>query len=117
MSHLFHLGICGEPLVSESFEAWNLGPVLPSVYHRLKIFGDNPIRDIFHINTHPENEKKSLEVIEQVYEKLGKQDGYKLVKITHKEGGGWALNYEPRLNRTIPHRDVLEEYKSFYNGS
>ena len=37
------LGVTGEPLIDERFEAWQYGPVVPSIYHQFKAFGRRPI--------------------------------------------------------------------------
>lgn len=118
ISHMVYLGLHNKKLIEEKFEAWNLGPVLPSVYHRLKIFGDKHIRNIFSTDISTLNDKDSeFNIIKQVYEILGKKEAYTLVSMTHKEGGGWAKNFNPRLNITIPDKDILEEYNRYYNDS
>lgn len=35
----WHLARYGKPLFEEDFCAWDLGPVIPSVYHKYKIYG------------------------------------------------------------------------------
>jgi uncharacterized phage-associated protein len=37
----------GVRLVDAEFEAWDYGPVVPNVYRRVRMFGANPIQDIF----------------------------------------------------------------------
>ena len=41
--HGWNLAIFETPLIDEQFEAWRFGPVLPSVYHKLKVFSSNNI--------------------------------------------------------------------------
>ena len=59
ISHMFHLGKTGEPLVNGHFEAWDYGPVSPFLYHKVKVFGSSPVENIFHstpdIGDVPEN--------------------------------------------------------------
>ena len=43
LAHGWHLGLTGDPLIKENVEAWRYGPVVPSIYHDLKIFGNNAI--------------------------------------------------------------------------
>ena len=45
--HLFYLGRKGDPLINESFEAWDYGPVLPSLYHEINFFDSDPVLDVF----------------------------------------------------------------------
>src|SRR4051794_29818552 len=39
----FHLAIQGEPLFAEPIEAWEHGPVVCRVYHKVKYCGNRPI--------------------------------------------------------------------------
>src|SRR3977135_2921517 len=41
--HGWRLGIVGKALLNEQIEAWEFGPVIPSLYHEFKEFGDQPI--------------------------------------------------------------------------
>ncbi|WP_158922985.1 type II toxin-antitoxin system antitoxin SocA domain-containing protein [Acidisphaera sp. S103] len=47
IAHMVHLGRCKDPLVDERFQAWDYGPVLPSLYRPVRMFGSEPVRDIF----------------------------------------------------------------------
>lgn len=42
-AHGWHLAIVDAPLLDEHVEAWQFGPVVPSVYHEFKNFGNIPI--------------------------------------------------------------------------
>lgn len=43
LCHGWNLGLTGEPLIRENVEAWRYGPVIPSLYHDLKEFGNQPV--------------------------------------------------------------------------
>lgn len=43
-AHGWHLAVTDRPLLNEFVEAWRWGPVIPSIYHEFKEFGDAPIK-------------------------------------------------------------------------
>ena len=45
IAHGWNLGLNAQPLVNEDIEAWQYGPVIPSLYHKYKQYGSNPIQD------------------------------------------------------------------------
>lgn len=90
--HGWHLALKGTPLVSEKFAAWKFGPVLPSVYHKLKVFSSNPIP-----SSHPLVEMApalldadSASIVDRVLELYGRYSGAQLVDMSHVAGGPWA---------------------------
>ncbi len=102
----------GEPLINELFEAWDYGPVLPSLYHKLKMFGSDPIKDIFWDTKNPK-----LPFLEEACKHLLPMSGGKLVALTHREGGAWSKNYQPGiLGIIIPNEEIFEEYKQSSKG-
>ena len=42
-AHGWYAGHTGESLIDEQIEAWQYGPVIPSLYHEFKRFGSAPI--------------------------------------------------------------------------
>jgi uncharacterized phage-associated protein len=44
LMHGYYLALTGAPLVDEFFEAWQYGPVVPTIYHQFKEFGSRDIR-------------------------------------------------------------------------
>ncbi len=112
LAHMFYLGRTGgRPLVRGYFEAWNYGPVHPELYHVAKVFGSDPVRNIFHgapdIPDGPE-----AKILDEAYDSLGKLGSGRLVSATHRAGGAWEINYTPGIrNSLIPNEDILEEYR------
>lgn len=110
LSHMLHMGVHGVPLIDGRFEAWDLGPVEPNLYGRVKAYGNKPIPDIFPVDTF---EAGSLErtTIDHVVSQLGDKPASKLVEITHQPHGAWALHYRPQIRGiTIPNKDIKSEY-------
>ena len=86
------------PLVSVEFEAWQYGPVLPSVYQALKSFGsssvDQPITGLNPVT----REQKTLEELDDLDSKdvcnrvvmsLAHLSPGRLVDLTHATEGPW----------------------------
>lgn len=113
LAHMFHLGRTGgEPLVPGYFEAWDYGPVHPDLYHRAKVFGSDPVANIFYGNVDlPEGAERAI--LDEAYDSLGKLGPGRLVNATHRKDGAWAVNYIPGVrHRPIPNSDILAEYQA-----
>ena len=82
----------GCPCFEEELEAWQFGPVAPTVYYKYCGFGSLKIReassDIFQI---PETDKNMINaIVDQKKEKMP----WELVNDTHEEGKAWARVYQ-----------------------
>lgn len=111
---MVHLGRSGgERLFTGYFEAWDYGPVEPSVYHKVKIFGGKPIQDIFRFNMIKEiSDPARLETLADSCPFFLSKKAAELVAMTHSEEGAWAKHYLPgRLGQKIPDIDILQEYR------
>lgn len=98
-------------LVDENFEAWDLGPVLPSLYHDCKAFGAKPVPDIFwgaqDITGTPE-----ADILGAAWRTLGNTRPGQLIENTHWAGGAWARRYVPGAKGIrIETGDMADEYR------
>lgn len=90
----------GKTPISESFEVWKYGPVVPSVYAEFKPYGSSPIEK-FARNAKGDAKKvdesanptlkKSLNY---VWNKFKYFPGIELSKQTHKKGSGWYAAFQ-----------------------
>ncbi|VFU10211.1 Panacea domain-containing protein [Methylocella tundrae] len=114
MSQMYYMGKSGgTPLVDARFEAWDYGPVEPSVYRKVNMFGANPIRDVF-IDSRPfkDDDPRRFAIGEVCSALLPLRPGA-LVDITHDSKGAWAKHYVPGVRGIpIPDADILAEYYS-----
>jgi uncharacterized phage-associated protein len=112
IAHMLHLGNNnGEPLIDGRFEAWNYGPVEKSVYHRAKVFGADPVGNIFYDVPDIKNAPTAFAALEETYEALKSASPAKLVAVTHWEKGAWAKHYIPGARGiVIPNSDIAREY-------
>ena len=110
IAHMMHLGNSMGPLVDGFFQAWDLGPVHPDLYHKAKIFGADPVKNIFRTIDVPENTPETGS-LDNTLNIISCYSGTKLVAITHWESGAWYENYIPgKKHIVIPNVDILKEY-------
>jgi uncharacterized phage-associated protein len=110
MAHMVHLGRTGKRLVEAQFQAWDYGPVEPSLYRQVRIFGNKPIQDIFFwappIVAGPE-----VSTLDEACDFLGQKSPGELVAMTHWQNGAWARHYVPGAKSIpIPDADIIAEY-------
>jgi len=113
IAHMRHLGRTGEPLLTGNFEAWDYGPVHRDLYQAVRVFGADPVQDVFHGAARLPEDSTEREIIESSYDRLKNVSAGGLVNATHKKHGAWYSNYKPGVRGiVIPNSDVLREYRS-----
>jgi uncharacterized phage-associated protein len=98
------LATLGKPLFSEEFEAWQYGPVLPSIYHRYKVCGNDKIEYIdesFNPNEFASNEEINLMLA--VANEYDQYSTPKLVDLSHATGSPWS---QTQQGMKIPISDI-----------
>jgi len=101
-----------KPLLDHCFEAWMYGPVIPVLYHKLKIFGADPVGNIFrqYKDLEQDNHKS---VISMTYNILSNASASQLVALTHREESGWAKHYNSGAGDcVISNNSILQEYQT-----
>jgi len=116
IAHGFCLAIYNMSALDDRFdivEAWDNGPVIPSVYHSFKYNRDNPIKDKAVIVDYKDEEdiryivpeledERIKKIANAVWKRYEGVPDYKLIKLTHARGTPWYLCYEKGVNRVIP---------------
>jgi uncharacterized phage-associated protein len=113
MAQMYFMGLNeGARLVDTRFEAWNYGPVSPTLYHKVKAFGSDPIKDVFfEARNFSKDDERRLVLNEVCDDLLSKRPG-ELVNITHWDSGAWAKHYVPDARGIeIPDKDIFREYR------
>lgn len=121
-AHGWHLGILGEPLIDEQIEAWQYGPVIRSLYHEFKEFGNQPINRLATIRTPtgasaprlPESAVDVRAILDEVYDSYGVYTPFQLSMMTHAPGTPWNQTFE-RYQGTLPRgtdipQNLIEEH-------
>lgn len=105
----FHLALTGDPLFSESIEAWAHGPVIPSLYHSFKVHGRDTIPAPKNFDATAIFTKDQMELLEEVYDVFGQYSAWRLRSITHQESP-W-IKHAPNASE-IPHSELTEYFRS-----
>ena len=97
------------PLFQDAVESWQYGPVVRALYHRLKRYGENFIREALLPEAQEFIEKEEW-IINTVWRLYGRVDGGTLSRITHAEGGPWHQTFTRDRRSQIIHNHVIRDY-------
>jgi uncharacterized phage-associated protein len=110
IAEMLHLGREGEPLIAENWQAWSYGPVQPDLYHKAKIFGADPVKDIFIVPPLKDGGTKH-NAVNDAYDLMASLTPGQMIEVTHRPNGAWAATYIPGVRgRVIPKEAIREEY-------
>jgi len=111
----FWLGLHGEPLFHDQFEAWPHGPVVPHVYHHFKRYGSSPID--------PPSEKEFAwtaideeveDFLDEVWDEFGRYSGWALRNMTHDEQP-WKAGHQ-QLDQRISQESMKRYFRARIGG-
>ncbi len=111
------LALLGKPLSSEAPQAWQYGPVYPSVYRAFSGMGARPVEGRAYVRgtTIPISGDLSAEeasLIDMVVRGYGKLSAYQLSRLTHQSGTPWSKAYEEGLYTEIDADEMLAHFES-----
>jgi len=125
IAHGWKLALSGESLIQENIQAWQFGPVIESIYHEFKQFGNRHIDglapkirntdtseiEFFEIEKNDEETKSLLDKIWEVYKKF---TGIELSNWSHEEGGPWydiyVRNHGDKKRGSVISNENIKEY-------
>ncbi|KAB7669204.1 Panacea domain-containing protein [Plesiomonas shigelloides] len=92
IAHGYKLAISqGQPLINDQVNAWKFGPVIPSLYHILKMWRGSPIPKnmLSMFSKHEPISDADNDLIGAVYQAYGNMNGIELSELTHKNNTPW----------------------------
>lgn len=109
--HLVLNNSADKPLFTDEIQAWQYGPVVPNVYHKLKKYGLETVPELKEKNELSENELKTVNMVLDYY---GGMSGTRLINKTHQESP-WKNAYVPnRKNIIISNQSIFDYFKDKY---
>lgn len=105
-AHGWYLAFHGKPLIRDRIEAWEFGPVIPTVFHLFKRFGMKPVpqhvrvarwweympwsAQISAARLPPRSEHEEVhKLLDQIWEEYGQYSADQLAGIANREGAPW----------------------------
>ncbi len=79
-----HLAIYGGPLFDDRIEAWQYGPVIPSLYHEYKHYGASGIPALDSYDP-PIIDAETIDFLDEVYEFMGQYSAIRLMEMAHSD--------------------------------
>lgn len=111
VAQMIHLGREKRPLFEESFEAWDFGPVVPNLYHELKVFRSGFVTAVAAASTFAFGTSEAF-AIDDAYTMTLHMSAGQLVTYTHRPGGAWEKFYSSGARgAVIPPSAILEEWR------
>ena len=130
ISHGWHLALSnGQPLVNdEHAEAWEYGPVFPSLYHEIKEYGKDPIKeyatelvwkkDSFDFSLFVPNVREDdvdiHNFLNKIWEVYGNFTALQLSDMTHKLNTPWQKTWQE--NKGMKNTHIPNELIHTYYG-
>lgn len=120
-AHGWYAGYMHQPLINEAVEAWQYGPVIPSLYHEFKRFGAGSIsRRAFDFQSDgptevpPPADPEVRTFLQNVWRNYGRYTGIALSEMTHAEGTPWqkAWQSSPGMRSVDIPFSVIDEHFS-----
>lgn len=115
IAHGWNLAINGKPLVNETPQAWDNGPVFRSIWDHIKENGyRSPYSTLVDAETGVEISDSltddEKEVIDHVWVKYGGFSAQRLSKMTHRPGTPWSNAYLQARNALLDENEIKNHY-------
>ncbi|MBB4658350.1 Panacea domain-containing protein [Parvularcula dongshanensis] len=110
IAHGWKLGLTGRALIRDPVEAWQYGPVIPRLYDRLRTYKGAPVTDLLPAPVGDELGEEEMPLLEDVYERYGRLDGFDLSKLTHAPGSPWSQVYHDGAFGSVISNDRIQDY-------
>jgi uncharacterized phage-associated protein len=103
-AHGWHLALYDSPLLDETIVASDDGPIIDSLYHELKHYGNRDIDyRVYSFNSHTghasakdihQDDARTAALLERIWEVFGAYSADHLSKLAHADGTPWSQVYE-----------------------
>ena len=110
IAHGWMLGLYGRPLIKDDVQAWQYGPVIPTLYNAMRGYGAGVVTQDIRAPSNDNLDENEDDIVQQVYNLYGDKTGPALSRLTHAAGTPWALTYEPGSFGLVISTDNIEDH-------
>ncbi len=128
-THADFLVMKGRPLVKQEFEAWDYGPVIPSLYDQFKRFKDRPVTE--RASTFDPLSARAVQstctlhsddhqLIRQMFDFYSALSAVHLSELSHEFDGAWRqaralFSNGMNMDRRIPNEMIVRYHKPVHS--
>jgi uncharacterized phage-associated protein len=115
IAHGWNLGFTGEPLIYEPIQAWQYGPVVESLYHGFKQYGNSPIDAASEcLPAFPADAPDKRDLLGKIWAKYSPLSAVHLSALTHQTGTPWDVVWNKQGGNSrkgaVIDNDIIKEY-------
>lgn len=110
-------------LFKEKVEAWQYGPVIPSIYHDFKHYHNNHISDYYVpypfsevLLPNGDNDQYAA-LLEEIWSTFKGWKATELSSWTHQKESAWSRAYKRGRNSALKKEEIRNEFKNYLNIS
>lgn len=112
IAHGFFMALHETALITDNVEAWKYGPVIPTLYERIRHYKAGGIRGLGELPDETLDELQT-DLVDTVFDKYKKYTGWELSYFTHQDGAPWRRVWKQKgWNGIIPNENIREHYKT-----
>jgi uncharacterized phage-associated protein len=99
IAHGWYLGLADKPLLTEAVQAWKYGPVVMSIYHTFKKYGDRQVMSLEsdfdgrHVVIPTVDDVEVAKFLNRIWDVYNGYSGPQLSTITHEAGSPWDITW------------------------
>ena len=99
------------PLLNEPTQAWQYGPVVPSLYSAVRGYGSSPIASPLKGDTDPQEiDEQSKNLIAAVFNAYAHYSGVQLSSMTHQPDTPWFRAWNEAGRNAVIGNDAIKEH-------
>jgi uncharacterized phage-associated protein len=101
----------GSPLLDEAVQAWQYGPVVPSLYRAVRDYRAEPIaRQLDGDVDMQQISPRAKEMLAAVFERYKAMSGTQLSALTHRPNTPWSITWNDRGKNAVIKNDLIAEH-------
>lgn len=112
IAHGWSFPMLGRGLINDRIEAWQYGPVVPSLYQTLKEWRAAPVNRRIWANDQLTPQEEGI--VQRVFESYGTYSGGQLSTMTHQVGTPWDRAWSRGRNSQITDEMIAEHYRKIH---